>query len=43
MRHLLNKFAACTEDEQQILLKTLDCMAEQFLMRRYGPSKEKRK
>ena len=40
VRHLLNKFAACTEDERQILLNTLDCLAEQFLKRRYGPSAE---
>ena len=43
IRHLLSKFAACTEDERQIFLKTLDCMAEQFLMRHYEPSKEKTK
>ena len=43
IRHLLNKFAACTEDERQILLKTLDCMTEQFLKRRYEPSGEKSK
>lgn len=34
VRHLLCKFAACTEDERQIILKTLDCLAEQFLNRR---------
>lgn len=39
-RHLLNKLAACTEDERQIILKTLDCMVEQFLRRRYGASEE---
>ncbi len=40
VRHLLNKFAACTEDERQILLNTLDCLAEQFLKRRYRSSAE---
>jgi hypothetical protein len=40
-RHLLNKLAACTEDERQIILKTLDCMAEQFLRRRYRSPEEK--
>lgn len=40
-RHLLNKLAACTEDERQIILKTLDCMAEQFLRRHYGMPEEK--
>lgn len=43
VRHLLNKFAACTEDERQILLTTLDCMTEQFLMRHYKSSEEKAK
>ena len=32
-KHLLCKFAACTEDERVFLLKTLDCMAEQMLSR----------
>ena len=32
-KHLLCKFAACTEDERAFLLKTLDCMAEQMLSR----------
>lgn len=40
-KHLLNKLAACSEDERQIILKTLDCMVEQFLMRHYGTSEEK--
>lgn len=39
-RHLLNKLAACTEDERKIILKTLDCMVEQFLRRRYGSPEE---
>lgn len=41
VRHLLSKFTACSEDERQILLSTLDCLAEQFLKHRYGPSEEK--
>lgn len=40
VRHLLNKFAVCTEDERQIILKTLDCLVEQFLRRRYGSPEE---
>ncbi len=40
-RYLLNKLAACAEDERQIILKTLDCMVEQFLRRRYGTPEEK--
>ena len=40
-RHLLSKFAACTDDERQIILKTLDCMVEQFLMRRHELREEK--
>ena len=39
-RHLFNKLAACAEDERQIILKTLDCMVEQFLRRRYGSPEE---
>lgn len=30
-KQLLCKFAACTEDEREFLLKTLDCMAKQML------------
>ena len=40
-RHLFNKLAAGAEDERQIILKTLDCMVEQFLRRRYGSLEEK--
>jgi len=41
-KHLLSKFAACTEDERRFLLKTVDCMAEQFISRRQEElSKEK--
>ena len=32
-KQLLCKFAACTEDEREFLLKTLDCMADQMLSR----------
>lgn len=39
-RHLLSKFAVCTEDEKKFLLETLDCMVEQFLKRRYRASDE---
>lgn len=31
LKHLLGKFAACTEEERQFLLRTLDCMTEQFI------------
>lgn len=40
-RHLLNKFAACTEEERQFLLKTVDCMVEQFISRHEEPAEEK--
>lgn len=41
-KHLLSKFAACTEEERRFLLKTVDCMAEQFISRRQEElSKEK--
>lgn len=33
-QQLLSKFAACTEEERQFLLTTLDCMVEQFISRR---------
>ena len=32
--HLLIKFAVCTADERTFLLKTFDCMVEQFISRR---------
>ena len=38
VQHFMGKFLACTEDERQIILKTLDCMAEQFISRRYTSS-----
>lgn len=34
IRHLLNKFAACTVDERRFLLETVDFMVEQFIRRR---------
>ena len=34
VRHLLSKFAACTEAERRFLLNTVDCMVEQFISRR---------
>ena len=41
-KHLLSKFVACTEEERQFLLNTVDCMAEQFISRRQeARSKEK--
>lgn len=43
VQHLLCKFAACTADERQIILNTLDCLAEQFLSRRYVPPAEDEK
>ncbi|KAI4452469.1 hypothetical protein C823_007053 [Eubacterium plexicaudatum ASF492] len=39
VQHLMGKLLACTEDERAILLKTLDCMADQFISRRYEASK----
>lgn len=38
VQHLMGKLLACTEDERAILLKTLDCMADQFISRRYEAS-----
>lgn len=38
IKHLLGKFLACTEDEQQILLRTLDCMAEELIKRHIKPN-----
>lgn len=35
IRHLLSKFAACTEEERHFLLNTVDCMVEQFIGRRH--------
>lgn len=35
VQHLMGKLLACTEDERAFLLKTLDCMADQFVSRRY--------
>lgn len=35
VKHLLNKFAACTEEERKFLLETVDFMVEQFIRRRY--------
>lgn len=34
LRHLLNKFVACTEDERRFLLETVDFMVEQFIRHR---------
>lgn len=42
IRHLLNKFAACTKDERRFLLNTVNYMVEQFISRRQeGMSEEK--
>lgn len=38
VQHFMGKFLACTEDERKILLKTLDCLAEQFISRHYKTS-----
>jgi len=38
IKHLLNKFAACTEEERQFLLKTVDYMVEQFIRYRHEGS-----
>ncbi len=42
VRHLIGKFLSCTEDERQIMLKTLDCMTEQFVSQRYQNQAELR-
>lgn len=42
VRHLLSKFAACTEEERQFLLKTVDCMAEQFISHRHEETSEEK-
>lgn len=34
LRHLLNKFAACTDEERRFLLETVDFMVEQFIRHR---------
>lgn len=39
VQHLMGKLLACTENERTILLKTLDCLAEQFISRHYNSSK----
>ncbi len=39
-KHLLSKFAACTEEERQFLLNTVDFMVEQFIRRRYEKNSE---
>jgi len=39
-KHLLCKFAACTEDERRFLLETIDFMVEQFIRRRYGKTEQ---
>ena len=38
VQHLMGNLLACTEDERAILLKTLDCMADQFISRHYKTS-----
>lgn len=38
VQHFMGKFLACTEDERKILLKTLDCLAEQFISKHYKTS-----
>ncbi len=42
VKRLLNKFAACTEEERQFLLNTVDFMVEQFIRRRYGKAISKK-
>ncbi|WP_270195532.1 helix-turn-helix domain-containing protein [Faecalibacterium prausnitzii] len=38
VQYFMGKFLACTEEKRQIILKTLDCMAEQFISRHYKAS-----
>lgn len=38
VQYFMGKFLACTEEKRQIILKTLDCMAEQFISRPYKAS-----
>ena len=33
IQQFLGNFLACTEDERQIILNTLNCMAQQFIIR----------
>ena len=39
---LLSKFAACTEEERQFLLNTVNCMAEQFISCRHKETPEEK-
>lgn len=41
-KHLLCKFAACTEDERKFLLETVDFMVEQFIRYRYEEGSEQK-
>lgn len=36
VQHLMGKLLACTKDEREFILKTLDFMAEEFISRRYN-------
>lgn len=42
IRHLLSKFAACTEEERRFLLNTVVCMVEQFISHRQEDSSEEK-
>lgn len=41
LRHLLNKFAACTTDERKFLMETIDFMVEQFIRHRHDEAPDK--
>lgn len=41
-QQLLSKFAACTEEERQFLLNTVNCMVEQFIGRRHEETSEEK-
>ena len=41
-QHLLSKFAACTEEERQFLLNTVNCMVEQFITLRHEEASEEK-
>lgn len=41
-QQLLSKFAVCTEEEQEFLLTTVNCMIDQFINRRNAGTPESR-
>ena len=39
-KNIISKIMTCTKDEQQIILHTLNCMAEQFILRHHSQPTE---